>query len=937
MSQNLICVRGHRWNPETDGRPSPVERMTVCPVCGEAVECFSLTDAATPSKETGPSDRNGHEGLQAADELATGVPRRAAEARSGPPGQPTIPGYHIVSEIGWGAASVVYKARQLSVNRLVALKVMEEPRSRDSQRIERLRREAETLGRLKHPNIVDIYDAGEHGGRPYVALELVRGGDLATQLAGTPLPAREAAELAATIARAVQAAHEAGIIHRDLKPANVLLDRPDGDRDAPLSRCTPKVTDFHLAKDVQSDEGSTRTGAVLGTPSYMAPEQASEGASTVGPAADTYALGAILYETLTGRPPFRAATTLETLRQLQTNEPVPARSLQPSVPRELETICLKCLEKTPERRYASAAALAEDLRRWLNHEPIVARPITPWRRLVRFSQRRPAVAALSAAVVVVAAAGLALVLWQWGEAVAARQSAQGNYSAMLVQRNAARTNYDEMLKERNTAQEQTRRAEANLEAALDAVDSILKRIDSLGPGGTPIVDDARVAMLEDGAALCDSILENNPPNDKLHTKALQLYMKIGDSYYRVNRLGAAEAVYKKSLQVLHRMERQARAATPPATLPSFHRGSVLNNLGNVYQDTGRPQEGHEAYRAAAEVFEAYIKAYSPPRRQDRSALARTWMSLAASAQHLARDDESNDYFQRAIGLQQQLLDEWPDDAAAAYHLAATHKNYALLLAQQKRWTDAEEHCRRALDLEEALLQRFPWDFAYMDAKARTNNTLCVLLQAQRRHAEAQAAALACVQAWTILCHQFPKVPQYRDELAQCRMNLGDALAAQGRIPEAQGQFDQSLAAIEALSAEFPQHADYRAKVARWSASAARWLANQRQYDAAEARFRQSIDVGAILVDQLPDDLDQRWRLSRCHAELAGLLEATGRVDEAEVALWQSTAVARDAYLRAPDSAATRGIVARRYLALALLLVRRCGHRAAEFLRLSGPR
>ena len=250
--------------------------------------------------------------------------------------------------------------------------------------IKRFYLEAEAAANLDHPGIVPIYEIGEHEGQHFFSMGFVEGTSLAAKVADGPLPPREAATLIVKVAEAVQFAHEKGVIHRDLKPANVLLD----------AQGQPKVTDFGLAKKLQADSGLTHTGQVMGTPSYMPPEQA-EG-KNVGPTADVYALGAILYCLLTGRPPFQAATPMDTLVQVVGQDPVPVRQLNATVPKDLETICLKCLEKDPRRRYGSARALAEDLNRFLSGEPIVARPVGPAERVVKWVRRRPVIAALSA-------------------------------------------------------------------------------------------------------------------------------------------------------------------------------------------------------------------------------------------------------------------------------------------------------------------------------------------------------------------------------------------------------------------------------------------------------------------------------------------------------------------------------------------------------------
>jgi WD40 repeat protein len=302
-------------------------------------------------------------------------------------------GYEILRLLGRGGMGVVYEAVQVGLNRRVALKMIRHAGSAGTDEHERFEREAQALAALRHDGIVQVFDVGSLDGCPYFSLELIPGGSLHERLGGTPLPAGAAATLVEKLARATHVAHTAGIIHRDLKPANVLLVE---DPATPPEQWTPKITDFGLAL---MGTGHTITGAVLGTPSYMAPEQARGESHQSGPAADVYALGAILYECLTGRPPFKAATPLETIRQVQTDDPVAPRTLQPGTPRDLETICLKCLQKEPRKRYDSAAALAEDLRRFRQGEPIAARPAGVAERAWKWVRRRPAIAALLGVVV----------------------------------------------------------------------------------------------------------------------------------------------------------------------------------------------------------------------------------------------------------------------------------------------------------------------------------------------------------------------------------------------------------------------------------------------------------------------------------------------------------------------------------------------------------
>jgi tRNA A-37 threonylcarbamoyl transferase component Bud32 len=296
----------------------------------------------------------------------------------------SIPGYELLAELGRGGMGVVYQARQTKLHRLVALKMILAGGHAGAADLARFQTEAEAIARLQHPNIVQVHEVGEHEGKPFLALEFCSGGSLEKKLNGTPLPPREAAQLIETLARAMDAAHRQHVVHRDLKPANVLL-TGDG---------TPKITDFGLAKQLDA-ASHTQTNAILGTPSYMAPEQAGARSKDIGPATDVYALGAILYELLTGRPPFKAATPLDTVLQVVSDEPVPPTQLQSKTPRDLETICLKCLHKEPGKRYATAAALADDLRRFQAGEPIQARPVGRVERGAKWVRRNPALALMA--------------------------------------------------------------------------------------------------------------------------------------------------------------------------------------------------------------------------------------------------------------------------------------------------------------------------------------------------------------------------------------------------------------------------------------------------------------------------------------------------------------------------------------------------------------
>ena len=380
MSQPYRCRNGHEWDATGDAT------LAGCPQCGAEIEPVEYPDELPP-----PPPKP----LRASTIFSVELSSAPVAGEL-----PQLPGYDMLRELGRGGMGVVYLARDCKLLRLVALKMILTGAQSGLEERARFRIEAETVARLQHPNIVQIFEVGEWNGQPYLALEYVDGGSLAKQL-GRPLPISTALQFTEALALAVHYAHNRGVIHRDLKPGNVLMSGIGSDVEPTagngISAAIPKITDFGLAKRIDLESGATQTGSILGTPNYMAPEQAAGRANEIGPAGDVYALGAMLYEMLTGRPPFLGATPMETVMHVIHDEPASPRILNPRVPRDVETICLKCLRKEPAKRYASAGALAEDIRRCAEGRPILARPVSSLERGWRMARRNPIAAGLAAA------------------------------------------------------------------------------------------------------------------------------------------------------------------------------------------------------------------------------------------------------------------------------------------------------------------------------------------------------------------------------------------------------------------------------------------------------------------------------------------------------------------------------------------------------------
>ncbi|MBL8798626.1 MAG: protein kinase [Planctomycetia bacterium] len=693
----------------------------------------------------------------------------------GPSKFPRVANYEILGVLGSGGMGVVYKARQTSLNRIVALKTILTGAIGNTVALARFRQEAEAVARLQHPNIVQIYEVGEAQGQPFFSLEFVDGGSLDKRLNGTPLAARQAAQLLETLARAIEAAHQRGVIHRDLKPANVLLaldsqvplpasDSKDFSHLAtvhmPLATAVPKITDFGLAKQLGSNSDLSRSGAVLGTPSYMSPEQADGRGREIGPASDVYSLGAILYEMLTGRPPFRAETALDTMFQVVHHEPVPPRQLQPKVPLDLETVCLKCLEKEPRNRYASAAALADDLHRFVNDEPVLARPVSKWEQMHRWGQRNPLVAGLAGALLLVILLGLA-VSWHFAwEAQARARDAEANEQLAIQQAAAAQAAFKQSLDFMNgVAGDLLEGSELPRMAALDPLrdkikDQYLKLLEQHGHDPRVKREAAgiylRLGRLEYATGKKDLALEHyrralviygelareTPDEPTLRRRLVDVHLRRGMLLDDTDKVEAAQAEFTQALEQLRQL-----AQVSPGPEQKLLEAEVLHQRGVLHSRRSQWPAALAQYDQSLKSRQALFDT-DPQHVQYRRDLARSHGYIGDVYMGLGDETRARKAYQASHELRWQLFEDNQKSPAVKdpdlkFQLARSFENTGNLY--RKRGSRPEQAIRdysQAKAYQQELVQYNSLVTDYQGDLGRTSNCLGALLTDLGRRDEA---------------------------------------------------------------------------------------------------------------------------------------------------------------------------------------------------------
>lgn len=685
-----------------------------------------------------------------------------------------VPGYEILGVLGRGGMGIVFRARQEGLNRIVALKLIRYGKLAGPDELARFQTEAEAVAQLQHPNIVQIYEVGTTTSGPFVSLEYVTGGSLDKLLAGNPQSPRLAARLAHDLAVAMHHAHQRGIVHRDLKPGNILLaEKPGAADDFPW---LPKIADFGLAKRLENDSGQTHTGVILGTPSYMAPEQAAS-RKDIGPAADVYALGAILYEAITGRPPFRAANAFDTIQQVLTEDPVAPHRLQSRTPVDLATICLKCLEKDPARRYASAEALAQDLGRFLRDEPILARPVSRVERLWRWSRRNPLVAGLISALLISLIGGLVAVtiLWQLAE----KRREESEYAATEIRR------------QKNAADESSRQArKAVRESFTLATEHPYFHRDNMQP--------ARKLLLEAAKRYFEDFVKQRHDDPELKAE-------MADAMQRLGVITDALASKQDALAYFNDAKNRYQellANTPGVQSLQLELARTLRKSGTVRFALGEIEPARTDLHAALVHLEQLVSA-DPSDSTLQNELARTSIDLAGLQYKRDRGDEAIHALQKTRGRLLPLAEK-SRKVVTYKNLSACLVMLGQALENRGRYKEAEEALKEAIPVQERIVALLDQDPGERSELARVYGSLGLVLSGQGKRKETIKAYETALDMRESLVASNPSVTSYQLDLATVRFHLAEELRESGVMPKALDMMHKSNDLFAALAKRYPE-------------------------------------------------------------------------------------------------------------------------------------
>jgi serine/threonine-protein kinase len=786
--------------------------------------------------------------------------------------------YEILEEIARGGMGVVYKARQKSLRRIVALKMLLAGRFASYDDVQRFRTEAEAVASLDHPSIVPIFEVGWREGRPYLCMKFLGGGSLAQKghdrtqkIEGGREGQKAIARQMIAIAGAVHYAHQHGILHRDLKPANILLD----------DQGQPHVSDFGLAKRQRTSPETmaaplTHTGAIVGTPAYMAPEQAS-GQRGCTVAADVYGLGTILYELLTGRAPFKADSPLETLRLVLERDPERPSSYRRGIDRDLETICLKCLQKEPARRYASAAELAADLQRFVEGRPIHARPIGSLRRLFRWVRRQPVIAGLTFAVAILLLGGLGVVSWMWLESERHRLQAERNYQ--------------ESERHRQEAERLLAESDTNFRLADQAVKEFCLRVsDQLGQ--FPGTQRLRKALLESGITYLRGFLERRKDDPRLKLELADTWIRIGDLTKSIGRKTDAIDAYRQAIVLYTELQK----ANPEEIKHKRKLASLHRNLPPLL---GRLDEGLAAAQETRRVYEHFL-ADHPDDRELLSGLAGALNDVSTRFSTQGDVQSALLLAQKAVDILERLVERYPRDRGIKHELTSTLNNLAVYQPRNATgWREALRLLTRMKGLNEELVVEHNNSPVSRANLASACYNLAATLNNLGRTRESRDELQRCLDLREKIVQEEADVTRYQTELAYTLLESGRKQKADGQPETALATFERSYRIYEGVHLLEPANLSYRhgMGMARFYAGELEWWAGQKA-EAAE-HLSEARKLLAVVVREDGENIIVRHDFGRTENYLGLTLANLGKVDQARTMLLDSVIHLRLAWKRAP--------------------------------------
>jgi tetratricopeptide (TPR) repeat protein len=685
---------------------------------------------------------------------------------------PAVGDYELLEEIGRGGMGVVYKARQRSLGRLVALKMIRGGPGASAADVARFRGEAETIASLNHDHIVAIYDVGEKDGRLYFTMKLIDGGSLDRDRGRFRDDPRSAARLLATVARAVHHAHQRGVLHRDLKPSNILLEAGD----------KAYVTDFGLAKRLRGhaspagEASLTHSGDVLGSPRYMAPEQTAGRKAEVTTATDVYGLGVVLYVLLTGQPPFAGEDLVALLEQVTTAEPKPPRLCNRRVPGDLDTICLKCLQKEPGRRYGSAEALADDLERWLRGEPIRARPVARVERVWRWCRRNPALALLS-----VAAAAAVLV------AVGVLLDSRVKIGRALQQEG----------RQRERAERSYRLAREGLEQCVQKV------VDDPRLQGGPL-EDLRRSIREAEKAFYERFVDLQGSDPAFQLERARVYRRLAFLSQELGSKDEAIEHYRRAVAI------SSKLAADHAEVTEYQADlwTSYNNLGEMCRQAARMQEAEQPLQDALGVARALVRDH-PEDIEYQFDLARNQINRGLLFRETNRPKEAEQAYDEARAVLQAALGRHPDHAECQSELARAWHELGLVYKDSGRPKEAERAFEDSLGLRRALAHDHPLETPYRLYLARNLSNLGTWFGETQQLLRAEQSLTEAIALLRDLVQQHPVVPEYRHLLAVACVNLGNNYQGAGRFQEAERAKREGVTLLKQLADAAPTFPDYQ--------------------------------------------------------------------------------------------------------------------------------